>query len=146
MGKIIGIDENRYKLIGNFVNQDTVREFDVFQVMGIISHDDDHVRRLFRIEESGSDRPFYIGICVSRSNLKVEENRGREIEDIWQKYIENYIEKPLIYEDNVDIQSRELEIGDTTFWKGLNPEDGSYLPEVMKNIRISNLANPYNKI
>lgn len=120
------MDESRYKLIGNFENLDTGRKFEVYQVMRVISHDDDHERRLFRIEEVDSDKPFYKGICISRTNLKVEENLGKKTEDIWEQHIEDYIGRPLIYDDNVDRNNREIEIAYKMYWKNLDA-DGGYI-------------------
>lgn len=123
MGKIIN---NQYKLIGNYENIDVQRSFNVYEIIDVTSHDTDHRRKLFRIEEDGSDKPFYRGICVSRTNLVVEQNKGKDIKEIWESYIDEYINKELLYNNKMDLSNREIEIADKIFWKNL-ADDGSYL-------------------
>lgn len=102
----------------------------------------DYKRKLYRVTEESTGRIHYKGINISSSKIAEDKSKGLSVDDIFAVG-ENYIENVLLSgnEDNMEFVFHT----DRVFKKPL-AEDGSYLPEVIKNVRIANLANPYSKI
>lgn len=102
----------------------------------------DYERKLYRVSRESDDSIHYKGISASRSRITEDQNRGLTIDDTF-KIGEHYIENALIDgdEDNV-----EFVLHSKREFKRSLVEDGSYLPEIIKNVRIANLANPYSRI
>lgn len=102
----------------------------------------DYGRKLYRVTEESTGRIHYKGINISSSKMAEDKNKGLSIDDIFAVG-ENYIENVLLSsnEDGMEFVFHT----DRVFQRPL-AEDGSYLPEIIKNVRIANLANPYSKI
>lgn len=99
-------------------------------------------RKLYRVTEESTGNIHYKGINISRSRIAEGKNKDLSIDDIFETG-ENCIENTLLSdnENNMEFVFHT----DKEFTRPL-AEDGSYLPEIITNVRVGNLANEYSSI
>lgn len=82
----------------------------------------DGVHALYRILNKTADKVHYKGICMSRTYIAIERNKGKTTEELFDEAGKNFIENALLMGDE---ENKEIVMhSDRIFWKPLDLDGG----------------------